>query len=105
MNGDGEFDFEEFVRITRHVEHDFFIKQKMSGLRDIFDIYAVESGDGNEKVIDPLAFKKLCRDYKIYNIESQLKFVESVKNRGLATSVKQLVANWNFIILPKIKIS
>ena len=63
-------DFEEFTRITRHVEPEFFSNQKSSGLHRIFDFYAEKEEGEEEKAITPIKFKKLCIDYKIYSEEA-----------------------------------
>ena len=102
LNGDGSFDFEEFIRITRHVEKAFYLKHKISGLKEIFETFAEEEED--EKVITPLGFKKLCRYYRIYGLKSQEEFLKRTKDKGIVSDVDSLVKNWRLAVQPKIKI-
>ena len=110
MNGDGSLDYGEFVRITRHVEHKFYIKHKDSGLRNIFESYAevpedCKDEDEEDKVITPLAFKKMCRLYEIYGIEAQESFLEEMSNKGLARSIEELTRRWSVGVKDKIMLS
>lgn len=104
MNGDGSLDFEEFTRITRHVEPEFYLKHKNSGLRRIFNFFAEYEEDEEEFVITPIKFKKLCAEHGIYSQNSQEKFLSIMSQKGMATKVEELISNWAIFIRSKIKI-
>lgn len=99
-------DYTEFVRITRHVEKQFYLKHKDSGLKKIFNDFAVvEEEDGEEeRVITPITFKKLCRTYNIYSKENQQRFLQAASYQGMACDIEELQALWSEMIKPKFEI-
>lgn len=98
-------DYSEFTRITRHVEKKFYLEHKDSGLREIFEKYAILEEGEEEKVITPITFKQLCRTHQIYTEKNQLKFLEEVSLQGMAFSVEDLQSKWTGIIKPKIELA
>lgn len=70
----------------------------------IFDHYAEVDEETEEKMITLIAFKKMCREYKIYSVESQKKFLERRGKYFLAKDAKDLVSKWREIYCPKLEI-
>lgn len=70
----------------------------------IFGDYAKYDEESEEKVINPIGFKKLCRDYKIYSVESQNRFLDKQKEIGFIRSKEELASKWREIVNPKFEI-
>ena len=97
INGDGGFDFDEFLRITRHVESDFYLKYKRTGLKLIFGNFSKEDEESKEFIIDPKDFSRLCKEHKIYSLKSQNLFLEQAEKKGFAKNIEILKENWYLI--------
>ena len=65
----------------------------------MFDKFADENDDDDQeifqdKVLKLIGFKKLCLDEGLFNEESQIKFLEEGKKRGISLDFKEIVENW-----------
>lgn len=89
------------------MEKKFYLHHKDSGLKEIFEEFAeVEEGDTEEeKVINPVNFKKLCRTHKIYSLKSQMRFLELAVTTGLTEDVEDLKSKWTGIVKPKLEMA
>jgi hypothetical protein len=69
-------------------------------LEKIFEKYSELDEDNNDKIITPIQFKKLCREYEIYGAESQAEFLEKMSRTGLVQTVEELKEKWSDIVKP-----
>lgn len=96
INGDGSLEFEEFVRITRHYERDFFEKNIME-LEKIFIKYS-EGSEEDGRLITLSGFKRFCACEKLYSRDSQKRFLREAASLGVVKSCKDLVSNWKIYV-------
>lgn len=89
-------DFEEFYRLTRHVEQRFF-RVYRSRMREFFESYAVPGIDSPELILTPDCFERLCKDRQIFNQSSFEAFFEKNLSKGLCRSSSELLSSWDNI--------
>lgn len=98
INGDGSLDFEEFIRILRHLSPDYFKKNTLRQLSKTFEKYAEFDVDSNEKVLECDTFPELCQAEGLFTSQKDLdQFHQKRDSKGLARSYEDLVKNWDKI--------
>lgn len=100
-------DFPEFLRISRHIETEFYHNEGIKGLRLTFEKYS-EKDEDDDMIIDRNGFKQLCEDNELFSEEKQVAFSELACNTPsgkeiLVTNIKELVGCWFTLVKPKIE--
>jgi hypothetical protein len=88
MNDDGYMDFNEFWRVTKFIESEFFSNHS-SEMVDIFNEFC-----NNEKCLSTEDFTRLCEKHKIFGNECKIRFLAKVAKKGFVTIVGDLVLFW-----------
>ena len=92
INGDGQLEFNEIVRITRHLEPEYFKTNSLS-LKEKFNFYLNPSySQGDFMTME--GFKKFCMEENIYSRDSQQKFFSSCSRKGLVLTIENLLLMW-----------
>lgn len=103
INGDGTIDFQEFERLTRYIEKEFY-KINRNILRNIFEQYAVADEESKDLVLTPRRFDELCTAKLIFTKESyQRIFEKEMKESRLCPSYEYLLQHWSTTIKKKLK--
>lgn len=83
-------EWEEFKRVTRHIEPEFF---ESANPREVFDQYA-EYDEQNELSVSLKSFNKLAKEQSLFKSVTLSAFMSRKSGRGFVGSIDDLRVEW-----------